>query len=118
MLRAAQIAHDRMILARFHSRHDDAIEFARQSAAWMQKFDARQGDEPEVSAILTTYYNVADQFAGEQHFEEALRLCTRGAYLAMIFNRPAHAGNFLRISARVSQRRGELKKGFGPFGNP
>jgi serine/threonine protein kinase len=110
MLRAAQIAHDRMILARFNSRYDDAIEFARQSAAWMENFDARKGDEPEVSAILTTYYNVADQFAGEQHFEEALRLCRRGAYLAKVFDRPAHGGNFLRISARVSQRRGDLEE--------
>src|SRR5215469_4515771 len=108
MLRAAQIAHDRMILSRFDSRYDDAIEFARQSAGWLQKFDSQKGDESEVSAILTTYYNVADQFAGEQHFEESLRLCTRGAELARMFDRPAHAGNFLRISARVSQRRGDL----------
>jgi len=59
---------------------------------------------------LTTYYNVADQFAGEQLFEESLRLCMRGVELAKMFDRPAHAGNFLRISARVSQRRGDLEE--------
>ena len=82
MLRSAQIAHDRMILARFDSRYDEAIKLARKSADWLEKFTAQKGDEPEASAILNTYLNVADQFQSERHFEEALRLCQRGTEIA------------------------------------
>ena len=44
MLRAAQVAHDQMILARFKSRGEDAFEDAKKSAAWLDKFHAGQPD--------------------------------------------------------------------------
>jgi len=108
MLRSAQIAHDRMILARFRGQHDEAISLARKSAEWLEKFHAGGGDEPEASAILNTYLNVADQFKSAQLFEEALRLCNRASDLATTFHRPVHRGNFLWVEAQVFQQRAEL----------
>lgn len=108
MLRAAQIAHDRMILARFQNHLKQALGFASDSAAWLGKYHAGKGDAPEASAILNTYLNVADQFMSAQRYEEALRLCSRGSELAAIFHSPAHRGNFLWVSALVFRERGQL----------
>jgi serine/threonine protein kinase len=108
MLRAAQIAHDQMILARFDSRYDDALESAGKSANWLEKFAARKGDESEGPAILNTYLNVADQFQSEHHFEEALRLCNRGIEIARLFNRSPSTGTLLWVEAKVFQERGDL----------
>jgi serine/threonine protein kinase/tetratricopeptide (TPR) repeat protein len=112
MLRSAQIAHDRMILARFRHQSDEALDLAKKSADWLEKFHAGKGDESEASAILNTYLNVADQFKSEDEFEEALRLCRRGSEIAGTLNRPAHQGDFLWVSAQILQRRGNLDEAF------
>jgi len=108
MLRAAQIAHDQMILARFRNEADPALELAKTSAQWLEKFQARNGDEAEASAILNTYLNVADQFNSEDELDEALRLCRRASDIAGMLNRPALKGTFLRISAQIFRKRGDL----------
>jgi tetratricopeptide (TPR) repeat protein len=108
MLRAAQIAHDRMILARFGQRYEVALNLAKESAKWLEKYDARKGDEAESSGILNTYLSVADQFKSEGESEEALRLCNHASEIANILSRPTHRGNFLRISAGIFQQRGDL----------
>lgn len=108
LLRSAQIAHDRMILARFRNDPDAALEFAKKSAGWLEKYQARKGDEAESSAILNTYLNVADQFNNDDELDEALRLCQRATEIAATFNRPAQKGNFLRISAVIFRKQGDL----------
>lgn len=113
MLREAQIAHDRMILARFNARYDEAIAFARKSAAWLERFQPRKSDQAEFSSILTTYLNVADQFRSEQQYDESLRLCVNGIAAAKMFDKPLHVGTFLWVSARVYAERGELEKALG-----
>jgi hypothetical protein len=40
MLRAAQIAHDRMLLARYGDRDDEALNFAKNSAKWLERYHA------------------------------------------------------------------------------
>jgi serine/threonine protein kinase len=108
MLRAAQIAHDQMLMARFRDNGEEAHDLAKKSEGWLEKFHAEKGDEPEAAGILNTYFNVAQQFMTEDELEESLRLCKRGGEIASIFNRPANRGNFLRVSAEVYQRRGDL----------
>ena len=67
ILRSAQIAHDRMILARLSGRRDEALAFARKSAEWLQKFHAGKSDKSEASALLNTYLNVADEPTGSSN---------------------------------------------------
>jgi serine/threonine protein kinase/tetratricopeptide (TPR) repeat protein len=108
MLRAAQIAHDQMILARFANRHDQAHALAIQSAEWLEKYHAGKGDDAEATGILNTYLNVADQFRSDGDDEKALQLCRRGGEIATLLNRPASRGNFLWVAAKVLQESGSL----------
>ena len=108
MLRSAQIAHDRMILARFNGRPDEELPLARQSAEWLEKFHAGRGDQSEASAILSTYLNVADAHMRGQQFDDALRLCRRGIEIARSFDNQPYAGNFVWAEAEVFRSRGDL----------
>jgi tetratricopeptide (TPR) repeat protein len=108
MLRAAQIAHDEMILARFAHRGDQAHALAVESADWLEKFHARNGDDAEATGILNTYLNVADQFGADGDDERALQLSRRGGEIAKELNRPASAGTFLWVAADVLKSRGDL----------
>ena len=110
MLRAAQIAHDQMILARFGHDSGNADELAKNAEGWLEKFHAGKGDESEATATLNTYLNVADQFASSYQYEDSLRVCQRGIEIADSFNRPSNKGDFLWVSARVYQQRGDLDK--------
>jgi serine/threonine protein kinase/tetratricopeptide (TPR) repeat protein len=113
MLRAAQIAHDQMILARFAHRDEDAHTLAIKSAAWLGNYHAGNGDEAEAAGILNTYLNVADQFRSDGDDEKALQLCRRGGEIATLFHRPANTGDFLWVSAKVLQVRGSLDEALG-----
>jgi Serine/threonine protein kinase len=109
LLRAAQIAHDRMILARLNGGHnDEALALARQAAGWLEKFHAGKSDKPEASAVLNTYLNVADQYASARQFDDALRLCSRAIDLCRDFDSRAYHGNFLWASAHAFRELGVL----------
>lgn len=108
MLRAAQVAHDRMILAQYTGHPEEALAFARIAASWLDKFNAGERDQAEASAIFNTYLNVADRFQSEDQFDEALRLCNRATALAAALNRPPQRGTFLWVSAKILQQRGDL----------
>ena len=108
MLRAAQIAHDQMILARF--KQSDTDELTKKAEGWLEKFHAGKGDESEATAILNTYLNVAGQFESSYQYEDSLRVCQRGIAVADIFNRPSNKGDFLWVSARDYQGTGQLDK--------
>ncbi len=71
LLLSAEIARDRMILADIDGRSEESNEFAHQSAASLEKFNAQKSDQSEAPAILVTYLNVA------QIYEHAQRQMTR-----------------------------------------
>ena len=108
LLRAAQIAHDRMVLARFTNRFADALDLARRSAAWLQRLNAGPADKPEAPAILVTYLNVADQHMLGGQFDDSLRLCRRGTELARSYSSPLYVGTFHWVSGEVFRREGDL----------
>jgi len=110
LFRAAQIAHDRMLLARFNSRDSDALDFARRSADWLRKFDAGPSDKPEAPAILVTYLNVAHQHMLGQQFSESLRLCEEATELARAYKSPLYLGTFRWTSGEVYRRQGDLNR--------
>jgi tetratricopeptide (TPR) repeat protein len=108
MLRSAQIAHDRMILARLSGRYDTALALARNSAEWLENFHAGQADRADSSAILVVYLNVADQLMLSRQFDDALNLCRRGGDLARVFGSASYLGTFRWVSAEVFRRQGNL----------
>jgi tRNA A-37 threonylcarbamoyl transferase component Bud32/tetratricopeptide (TPR) repeat protein len=110
LLRSAQIAHDRMLLARFNGRRDDALAFARKSAEWLEKFHAGSSDKAEAPVVLNTYLNVANQMTLGRRFDEAVRLCRRGSDLARSFNSTAYLGDFLWVSGEVFRSQGDLEE--------
>jgi len=108
ILRSAQIAHDRMLLAKFHARYEEALAWARISEQWLGKFHAGDSDQADGQAVLSTYLNVAQQHMEGQQFDDALRLCRRAAELARSFHLSVYAGNFLWVSAEAYRRQGDL----------
>ncbi|MGO9260650.1 MAG: protein kinase domain-containing protein [Bryobacteraceae bacterium] len=110
MFRAAQIAHDRMLLAGFNNRPDEGLLFADASAQWLEKFQAGIGDKSEDSAILNTYLNVANRYVSARRFDKALRLTGRAVELSRTFDFPAYRGTLQWVKAKVFQRQGNLEE--------
>jgi hypothetical protein len=108
ILRSAQIAHDRMLLARFNGRNDQALQFARESARWLAGLPVRTMDRQDVDSVLITYVNVAQQQMMADEFDEALRLSKIGSDVARSIQSKGYLGMFSWISARIYQRRGDL----------
>ena len=108
LLRSAQIAHDRMILAWFNGRPDEALSLARQSAEWLERFHAGKGDETEAPAVLAIYLNLAHQYVRGEQFGDALRLCDRAIQIGRSLNIQSYIGNFFRVKAEVFQSQGDL----------
>ena len=107
LLRSAQIAHDRMLIARSNGRPAAALAFAIESAQWLEKFRPVAADKFEAPAILNLCVNVSDQFALAHRYEDALRLSRRGVELAPLLGRPLYIGSLLWISADVLREQGE-----------
>ena len=108
LLRWAQIGHDRMLLSRLAGHYEDALTWADQAAAGLESLHAGIADKSEAPAILNAYLNVADQYALGRRYDDALRLCRRGAELAQLFDHQTYAGTFHWVSAKVARSRGDL----------
>jgi tRNA A-37 threonylcarbamoyl transferase component Bud32/tetratricopeptide (TPR) repeat protein len=108
LLLSAQIAHDRMLLARAGSRDIEALSYARKAAAWLEKYHAGKGDESQSAAVLSTYLNVADQHMYGQQFDDALRICRQAIAFAQVVDRPNNLGTLHWVSAEVFRRQGKL----------
>jgi tetratricopeptide (TPR) repeat protein len=108
ILQAAQIARDRMDLAWQAGNEDQGLALARESADWLRKFNAAQGDRADAMAILSTYSGVARFMVESEHFDEALDLARRGSQLAAMFGGPRDRGDFLRITAVILRYQGQL----------
>ena len=105
---SAEVARDRMILADINDHSDEANAFARQSVAALEKFNAQKSDQPEASAILVTYLNLAQVYEHTGRADDALLLCRRGSELARMFGRSPARGTFLQVAAKIFQSRGDL----------
>lgn len=104
LLRSAQIAHDRMLLARLGGSGRDVLFWADRSAQWLNRFQAGLRDKDSADAILGTYFSVADQYARERRLEEALRLSRKGGELAQLFENHPYLESFHGISAKCDPR--------------
>jgi serine/threonine protein kinase len=108
LLRSAQILHDRMLLARYSGRYDEALALARKSAQWLEKIHAGSINKSDHSPLLHTYVNVADQHVRGRQFDEALRICRRAMGLARSLGRKDYLGDLLWSTAEVYRCRGDL----------
>lgn len=112
MLRAAQIAHDRMILAGERRPSDAALPLARQSASWLERYlkAGRPPDLLSLDQVLITFNNVGNRFRIEHQYDDATRLTDQGIELARTDARAASTGQLggLLIGlARIHRDRGD-----------
>jgi tetratricopeptide (TPR) repeat protein len=110
LLRSAQIAHDRMILASFNGRREEALAFARKADDRLQKFHVVKSDEPEASAVLTTYMNVTSEYLRQDQLDDAFRLSDQAKEAARALKDPRYLGMFFWTSSRAFRNGGDLEQ--------
>jgi tetratricopeptide (TPR) repeat protein len=113
LLRAAQIAHDRMILAGDKHHDDVALKFARQSAARVEQYLAtgslnEKSDRREAQQVIITLINVANRYMKADQYDEAIRICGRATAIARVTNWPTQGGATLMIVALAQRAKGNL----------
>ncbi|MEO8126126.1 MAG: serine/threonine-protein kinase [Bryobacteraceae bacterium] len=112
LLRSAQIAHDRMLIAR-QIRPDDALRFAQQAAQRLERYlpagslDGK-ADREEAEQVLLTQLNVGNQLVRSEHFDEAIRISRRTIESARAAKFPVHAARALLNLALAHRAKGEL----------
>src|SRR5207248_4389508 len=109
-LRAAQIAHDRMILAGERRPSSGALPLARLAEQWLDKY-LRTGpvEEAEKDQAVMVGTNVASRYMKENLFDEGLRLCRRMIDVGWATNQPNRVGAAEIIVARGLHRTGDLE---------
>ena len=118
MLRAAQIAHDRMILAGDASRSGEVLSFARTAAQRIDQY-LRAGpsfeslDRQDAQQAIITLINVSNQYMKAAQFEEALGVANRAIEIARATNWPGQEGAALMVEAQVYRARGDLNEALG-----
>ena len=113
LLRAAQIAHDRMILAGDRHLDQDALKFAGKSVALFDRYFATgeltaKSDRREAQQVILSHTNIANRYMIAGNYDEAIRLCTRGREIARVTNWPTQAGSSLIIVAMSQRAKGNL----------
>jgi tetratricopeptide (TPR) repeat protein len=107
IVRKAQIAHDRMILAGIRRPDDEALPLARLSARYLDAYlDTGIVQAAEAEQVVITLTNVANRFRIERLFDEALRLTRHGLEIARPINRGV--GGLLIGTTWIHRDRGAL----------
>jgi tetratricopeptide (TPR) repeat protein len=113
LLRAGQIAHDRMILAGDGHRDSDALGFAHTSVERLNQYVRSAplnatSDRMETQQVILAFINVANRYMMADQFDDALRIAGRAIDIANATNWPAQAGAARMIVAQIHRARGEL----------
>jgi predicted Ser/Thr protein kinase/tetratricopeptide (TPR) repeat protein len=109
MLRAAQIAHDRMVLAEARRPDTEALPLARESERWLEKYlNSGRADEAEMNQVSLLGANIANWYVQKDLFDEALRLLRRTIAVVRAANQPEQASRAYLIMARALRSRGDL----------
>ena len=112
VLRMAQIAHDRMVLAELGAQSDGALALAGTSASWLSRyFDGGTVQPADAEQVALTLNEVADRFRSQQQFDQALSLSGRGIDVARSSDNSSlqrHLGSLLVARSRVHRDRGAL----------
>jgi tetratricopeptide (TPR) repeat protein len=109
-LRAAQIAHDRMVLAQARRPDTEAMPLAVQSQEWLEKYlNAGDVEEAEKVQVVIAGMNVANWYVRKARIDEGLRLLRRTIEIAKATNQPAQAGAAQIVTARALRSLGDLE---------
>jgi serine/threonine protein kinase len=109
LLRLAEIAHDRMMLAGTEA---SQLQFARQSAAWLDRYTNAgpldRSPDPARSVVVVGG-NVANTFALAGLADEAVALARRTIAIAKATNQPIRAGTTQLVAMRALRGAGRLE---------
>lgn len=109
MIRASQIAHDRMILAQERIPNTEALPLARASQQWLKKYlDSGPVDEAEKESVVIVGMNVANWLANETQREEGLSLLRRTIEVGRATKQPGQVAAAHINLARILRRAGDL----------
>ena len=114
LLRAGQIAHDRMILADNNGGStEDVLRFAATSAERLNRFlDTRplnaSSDHMDGQQVVIALMNAANQYKKAGRHDDAIRIAGRAIEIANATNWPAQAGAAMMIVASSQRARGQL----------
>lgn len=109
MLRAAQIAHDRMDLAESRTPHTEALDLARRSELWLRKYlSTGPVDEFEKEQVVITGMNVANWLIREDQYDAGIRLLRETIDTGRATNQMAQVGSAHIVLARALRRAGDL----------
>jgi serine/threonine protein kinase len=114
LLRAAQIAHDRMILAGDRRREDDALKYARKSEARLNEFLRiavlnEQSDRSESQQVIIALINIANRYVLAHEPADAVQACTRAIQIARATGWPTQAGAAEMVLALAYREQGDLE---------
>jgi tetratricopeptide (TPR) repeat protein len=110
VLRLAQMAHDRMILAGDRRPDTDALPLARQAAERIDEYLASgplPTDPDEAQQVAIVINNVSNRFRIAEQYDEALRFSGRGLEIARRAA-PLHVGAILNMRSLVHREQGQL----------
>jgi tetratricopeptide (TPR) repeat protein len=113
LLRAGQIAHDRMILAGDGHHDEQALQFAGAAVDRLTRYQQvatldTSTDRNEAQQVIIAFTNVANRLMIADRFEEARRTANRGIEIARATNWPTQAGAALMIVALSYRAEGDL----------
>jgi len=109
MLRAAQIAHDRMDLAQSRTPHTEALDLARRSELWLRKYlSTGPVDEFEKEQVVITGMNVANWLIRENQYDAGVRLLRETIDIGRATNQMAQVGAAHIVLARALRGAGDL----------
>jgi serine/threonine protein kinase len=109
-LRAAQIAHDRMILVARNGAGAEAANLARESARRLDQYLAAGPIDPlEKEQVVITMMNVANRYLLSGNADEALRMARRAGEIARSTGQPHQAGAALMVVTQALRARGDLQ---------
>ena len=112
-LRAAQVAHDRMVLAEGRRPDTAALPLARKSEELLQQYlrTGLPGDTPEDSqSVFVLGGNIANWYQKKGLTEEALRLLRQTIDIVMATDRASQAGTAQVTLSRILRSVGRLEE--------
>jgi tetratricopeptide (TPR) repeat protein/predicted Ser/Thr protein kinase len=109
MLRAAQIAHDRMVLDEARTPNTEAIKLARRSELWLRKYlSSGPVHESEKDQVMITGMNVANWFILQDEYEAGTRLLRETIDTGRATNQTVQVGAAHIVLARALRGAGDL----------